>query len=378
MSEARLPYGRQSISRADVEAVAEALAGDFLTTGPTVERFERALAECCGAGHAVVVSSGTAALHAAYYAAGLGPGDEIVTTPLTFVATASAALHLGATVRFVDVEPDTGTLDPAALAGAVGERTRLVVPIDYAGHPADYDAIRAITDERGLTLVADAAHSLGASYRGRPVGTLADLSATSFHPVKPVTTCEGGAVLTGKAEHAERARRFRNHGIVRQRPPDSPYWFYEVEDLGFNYRLSDVQSALGLSQLGRLEEFLARRRAIAGRYLEALADLPQIILPVERPEARSGWHLFVVQVSDPTRRRAFFEHLRDHGLLVQVHYIPVHHHPYFRRLGLEPGLCPVAEERFARSVSLPLFPAMTDDDVDRVIDQVHRSAAATL
>ena len=378
MSEGWLPYGRQSISRADVEAVTEVLTSDFLTTGPVAERFEGELAKKTGARFAVVLNSGTSALHAAYYAAGLGPGDEIVTTPLTFVATASAALHLGATVRFVDVDADTGTLDPELLAEALGERTRLVVPIDYAGHPADYDAIRAATGDRGVKVVADAAHSLGAIYRGRPVGTLAEVSATSFHPVKPITTCEGGAVLTSDEKSAGRARRFRNHGIVKDDSSGNPFWHYEVVDLGLNYRLSDVQSALGMSQLGRLEAFLERRRAIAERYLEALADLPQILLPVERPWASSGWHLFVIQVVEPERRRAFFDHLRDHGLGVQVHYIPVHYHPYYRRLGFEPGMCPVAEKRFARSVSIPLFPGMSDGDVDRVIEQIHGSAAAVL
>ncbi len=378
MSEGWLPYGRQSISQADVDAVTEVLTSDFLTTGPVAERFERELASKTGARFAVVLNSGTSALHAAYYAAGLGPGDEIVTTPLTFVATASAALHLGATVRFVDVDADTGTLDPALLAEALGERTRLVVPIDYAGHPADYEAIRAVTGGRGVKVVADAAHSLGGAYRGRPVGTLAEVTATSFHPVKPITTCEGGAVLTSDEESAGRARRFRNHGIVKDDSSDNPFWHYEVLDLGLNYRLSDVQSALGLSQLGRLEAFLERRRAIAERYLEALADLPQILLPVERPWASSGWHLFVIQVAEAERRRAFFDHLREHGLGVQVHYIPVHYHPYYRQLGFEPGLCPVAEKRFARSVSIPLYPGMSDGDVDRVIEQIHGSAAAVL
>ena len=250
--------------------------------------------------------------------------------------------------------------------------------IDYAGHPADYEAIRAVAEPRGLTVVADAAHSLGATDRGRTVGTLADLSATSFHPVKPITTCEGGAVLTSRREFADRAARFRDHGISRERPADGGAWQYELRDLGFNYRLSDVHCALGLSQLRRLDAFLERRRAIAGRYLDAFADLAQIALPGERPGVCSGWHLFVVRVAEPSRRRAFFDHLRAHGLGVQVHYIPVHYHPYYRRLGFEPGLCPVAEDRYARSVSLPVYPAMADGDVDRVIDQVRSSVAAVL
>jgi UDP-4-amino-4,6-dideoxy-N-acetyl-beta-L-altrosamine transaminase len=374
-----LPYGRQWVIEEDVEAVAEVLRSDYLTTGPLVGRFEKQLATVTGAGHAVAVNSGTAALHTAYFAAGLEPGDEIVTTPLTFAATANAALYLGATVRFVDVEADTGNLDPAQLEGTLTEHTRLIVPIDYSGHPADYDAIREIAQRHGVAIVADAAHSLGATYHGRKVGTLADLSTTSFHPVKPITTCEGGAVLTSCNSHAERCSRFRDHGIDRaDRSDDDGPWMYRMRDLGFNYRLSDVHCALGLSQLARLESLLARRRQIASRYSEAFRELPGLTLPAERQGVRSAWHLYVVQVVEAKRRRSLFDRLKDLGLGVQVHYIPVHYHPYYQALGYEKGLCKVAEDRYRRSISLPIFPAMTDDDIDSVIARVHHAARDVL
>lgn len=381
MSEASIPYGRQWIDDEDIAAVVEVLRSDYLTTGPAVAAFEGALARVTGARHAVAVNSGTSALHAMYFAAGLGAGDEVITTPLTFAATANAALYLGATVRFVDVLPDTGNIDPAAVEATIGPRTRLVVAVDYTGHPADYDELAAVTGARGATLLADAAHSLGATYHGRPVGTLARASALSFHPVKPITTAEGGAVVTDEEELAERVARFRTHGIARDpavmERDDGP-WHYEQHDLGFNYRLTDVQAALGSSQLRRLDAFLARRRAIAARYLEAWADLDVLALPAVRDGVEPGWHLFVVRVATPELRRPFFDRLRALGIGAQVHYIPVHHHPYYRGLGFAPGSCPIAEDFSARAVSLPIFPLMSDDEVDRVIATVQRAADEVL
>ena len=382
MPEHPLPYGRQWVDDADVDAVVEVLRSDFLTTGPAVRAFEAALEHATGAAHAVALSSGTAALHAAYFAAGLGPGDELVTSPLTFAATANAALYLGASVRFADVDPATGCLDPALAADAVTDRTRILAPVDYTGHPADYDALGALARERGLTVVADAAHSLGATYRGRRVGTLADLSELSFHPVKHVTTGEGGAVATADADLASRAARFRTHGITRSpeemTDPEGPWW-YEQHDLGFNYRLTDLQAALGTSQLRRLDGFVARRRWIAARYAEELADVAALRLPSVAEGVDPSWHLYVVRVAGaPDRRRPFFERLRELGLGVQVHYIPVYWHPYYRSLGYRRGLCPVAEDYYARAVSLPIFPMMTDDDVASAIERVRRAAADIL
>lgn len=375
-----IPYGRQWIDEEDVEAVTAALRSDHLTTGPAVDGFERALEGVTGAARAVALNSGTSALHAMYFGAGLAPGDEVITTPLTFAATANAALYLGATVRFADVLADTGNIDPGAVEAAIGPRTRLVVAVDYTGHPADYDELSQITSARGVTLVADAAHSLGATYRGRAVGRLAAASELSFHPVKPITTGEGGAVVTDDALIAERVSRFRTHGITRDpavMERDEGAWHYEQHELGFNYRMTDLHAALGASQLRRLPMFLARRRAIAARYLEQL-DLDALTLPAVRPGVEPGWHLFVVRVADASRRRPFFDRLRELGLGVQVHYIPVHHHPYYRRLGFAPGSCPVAEDFSARAISLPIFPLMTDEQVDRVISTVRLAAGEIL
>lgn len=368
-----LPYGRQWIDDDDIQMVVATLRSDFLTTGPIVDQFEASLTEATGATHAIVLNSGTSALHAAYAAAGLGPDSELITSPLTFAATANAALFLGARVRFVDVESDTGNLDPWLIREALSNRTRVIVPVDYAGHPAEYHAITEVARQQGLLVVADAAHSFGATYHGHRVGRLADLTATSFHPVKPVTTAEGGAVFTERADLAEKVRRFRSHGMHRRNDPDEP-WRSDMIELGYNYRLSDVQCALGISQLKKLDQFLARRRDIAKRYLEALKSVDGLQLPIEREHVESGWHLFVVRVPEAKYRRSFFARLRELGLGVQVHYIPVYWHPYYERLGYRRGLCPNAENFYARAVSLPIFPKMTDSEVDLVIERVIQAA----
>lgn len=377
-----LPYGRQSVDEDDIAAVVAVLRSDWLTTGPAVDRFEEAIAAVAGVPHACVLNSGTSALHAAYFAAGLGPGDVLVTSPLTFVATANAAHYLGAEVRFVDVCADTGNLDPDLLAPALDERVKVVAPVDYAGHPADYPAIRNALGDHPALLVADAAHSFGGALDGVPVGRLADLTEISMHPVKPFTTAEGGAVLTADPTLDGRARTFRTHGITRDRDAmtrvDGP-WSYEMHALGYNYRLTDLQSALGLSQIARLGPFIARRRAIARRYSEALADLDALLLPTERPGAESGWHLYAVRVAgDPALRLPFFERLRALGLGVQVHYMPVHLHPYWQQHGCREGQFPVAEDFYARCVSLPIYPAMTDADVDSSIARVRQAVEEVL
>jgi dTDP-4-amino-4,6-dideoxygalactose transaminase len=373
-----IPYGRQWVDDDDIAAVAEVLAGDFLTTGAAVSEFERRLCDVTGAADAVALSSGTAALHAMYQAAGLEAGDEIVTSPLTFAGTANAALYLGAAVRFADVSADTGNIDPDAAAAAVGPRTRFVVAIDFGGHPADYDALASALGS--TPVLADAAHSLGATYKGRAVGTLAVASELSFHPVKLVTTGEGGAVVTSDRSIADRARAFRTHGIVRDeaRQRDEGGWWNEQVVLGFNYRLTDIQAALGSSQLLRMSAFLARRRAIAARYGAALADVEGLELPSPRPETEPAWHLYPVRVREASRRRAFFDALRRLGLGVQVHYIPVYWHPWYRELGYERGMCPVAEDIYSRSVSIPMYPKLTDAELDRSIELVHEAARATL
>ena len=372
-----LPYGHHTMTEADVAAVARALQADWITGGPGVAEFERCLAARVGAAHGVAVSSGTAALHVAAFAAGLRPGDEAIVPPLTFAATANAVLYLGATPVFADVRPDTLTLDPDCVAGKITPRTRAILGVDFAGLPCDWDRLRALAERKGARLLDDAAHALGATYRGRPLGAVADVTAFSFHPVKHVTTGEGGMVTTEDAALAERARRFRNHGITSEASDrfSRGQWHYEMVDLGFNYRLTDLQCALGLSQFQRLDDALARRRAIATRYRTALAGAPGLTLQALPAGYEHAWHIFPILL-DLDRlagdRRAVFAALRAEGIGVNVHYIPVYWHPYYQRLGYAKGLCPVAEAAYERLITLPLFPAMNDADVEDVLTAVRK------
>ena len=375
-----LPYARQVIDDEDVAAVAEALRSDWLTTGPRVPDFEAALAEATGARHAVAFSSGTAALHGAMVAAGLGPGDEAITTPLTFVATANAVLYAGATPVFADVGAVDLLISPAAVGAAVTSATRAIVAVDYAGHPADYPALRAIADAApggpGV-LIADAAHSLGATLGGRPVGTLADMTALSLHPAKIMTTGEGGAVLTDRDDFADALRRFRNHGISSELA-ERRDWTYAMVELGYNYRLTDVAAALGRSQIRRLAAFLTRRRALAARYRERLAGHPTVELPAVAPDADPAWHFLFVQLRLDrltVGRAEVFRALRAEGIGVNVHYIPVHTHPYYRERF--PGVSmPVAEAAYERLLTLPLHAGMTDADLDDVVTALDKVGEA--
>jgi UDP-4-amino-4,6-dideoxy-N-acetyl-beta-L-altrosamine transaminase len=389
-----LPYGRQWIDQDDIDAVVAVLKGDWITQGPSVAAFERAVADAVGVRHAVAVSSGTAALHAAYLAAGLGPGDEVVTTPITFAATANAARLCGAEVKFVDIDPATLCMDPEALRAAITKRTRIVAPVDFAGLPCDMDAINAIADAHGLTVVADAAHSLGARYRGKAAGALAHMTCLSFHPVKSITTGEGGMVTTDDDRLAARLRLLRSHGIRPGREgvtvPEAAAdreagagnadntpagWYAEMIELGLNYRITDLQCALGLSQLRKLASFVARRTAIAERYHAALGTHDLIALQSIPHDAESAWHLFVIQLRldrMAATRRAVYDALRARGLGVQIHYIPVHLHPYYRqRYQHRRGDFPHAERYYDRCLSLPLFPAMSDADAARVLATLH-------
>jgi UDP-4-amino-4,6-dideoxy-N-acetyl-beta-L-altrosamine transaminase len=373
---ALLPYGRQSISEGDIEAVAAVLRGDWLTTGPAVAEFEQALVDFTGAATCVSVTSGTAALHVAYAAAGIGPGDEVVTTPLTFAATASCAILLGASVVFADVEEDTGNLDPEAAESAVTSRTKVVAAVDFAGHPAEMDALRKVADGAGALLVEDAAHSIGSLYHDRKVGTLADLTTFSFFPTKNMTTGEGGAVAAVDPVLGQRAARFHNHGLVRdraeQRYPDEGPWHQEVHEVGLNYRLPDVLCVLGTSQLARIDAFKARRRQISRRYDEELADLDGVRVPARRPYVDPMWHLYPLRVLDG-RRREVFDKLRAADIGVQVNYIPVYWHPAFEDMGYRRGMCPRAEAYYREEISLPMFVDLTEDDQSRVIDAVRRA-----
>jgi len=372
-----LPYGRQSVDEADIQAVVSVLRSDWITTGPAVSAFEEVFAACVGAQHAVAVSSGTAALHAAAFAAGLQAGQEAVVPPLTFVASANCVLYQGATVVFADVRPDTLTLDPKQVEARLTSRTRAIVSVDFAGQPADADELDAIAHQRGLTIIHDASHALGAAYRGRPIGARAGLTTYSLHPVKHITTGEGGVVTTDDPALAARMRSFRSHGIntdFRQREMAGS-WFYEMMDLGYNYRLTDFQCALGLSQLKKLDAWVGRRRAIAGQYNDAFSTLPELELPTVLPDRSHSWHLYVTRLRlDRLRagRAEVFKALRAENVGVNVHYIPIPWHPYYRNLGYERGRWPVAESSYERMLSLPIFPGMTDGDVKDVIAAVEK------
>ncbi|HLV85625.1 MAG TPA: UDP-4-amino-4,6-dideoxy-N-acetyl-beta-L-altrosamine transaminase [Candidatus Sulfotelmatobacter sp.] len=376
-----LPYGRQSVEESDINAVVEVLRSDWLTTGPKVAEFEEAFAERTGVAHAVSFSSGTAALHAAAFAAGLTSGDEAITSPLTFAATSNCVLYQGATPVFADVSPDTLNIDPAQVAAKLSSRTRAIIPVDYAGHPADLAAIREIADKHGTVVIEDACHALGAELEGRPVGSVADMTVFSFHPVKHITTGEGGMVATRSAKFAEVLRQFRNHGFSsepRERQAGGQ-WHYEMVFLGFNYRLPDIACALGIQQLKRLDQNIERRRTIAEEYTAAFRCIRGIKTPVVRAGASPAWHLYPIQLELEklsADRGQIFRALRAENIGVNVHFIPVNYHQYYReRFGYEPGSFPVAESAYERLISLPMFHGMTDKDADDVIAAVQKVMA---
>lgn len=369
-----LPYGKQYIDEEDIRTVVETLQSDWLTTGPKVKEFEKLLAECVGAKYVVTFSSGTAALHGAYFAAGVGEGDEVITSPITFAATANAACYLGAKPVFVDVKRDTVNIDPKKIESAITPRTKVIAPVDFTGQPADMDNIMRIARKHRLVVVEDAAHALGATYKGRPVGSIADMTIFSFHPVKHITTGEGGAVSTNNEEYYQKLLSFRTHGITKEQEQLTEYhgpWYHEMHFLGYNYRITDIQCALGISQLKKLDLFLKRRRELAESYYKKLNDVSQIELPTIIPDRQSAWHLYTVKLrgENPPRRRVF-EGLHQRGIGVQVHYIPVYWHPYYQQKGYSKGICPIAEDYYSRCISLPIFPAMTHKDLDHVVDEL--------
>jgi perosamine synthetase len=372
-----LPYGRQSLDEGDIQAVVEVLKSDWLTTGPKVGEFEERFAAWIGARHAVSFSSGTAALHGAAFAAGLGPGDEAITTPMTFCATANCILYQGALPVFADVSPDTLNLDPGEVSKKMSSRVKAVIAVDYAGHPAALDELAELakTQGRRTLLIEDACHALGAEFQGKRVGGIADMTVFSFHPVKHLTTGEGGMVATNDARLAKTLRCFRNHGIsseARERQ-EAGQWFYEMVLLGFNYRLTDIACALGLSQLERLTENLARRREIAAQYAAAFRDLPEIAIPSVREGVVPAWHLYPVRLKLEmlgAGRGEIFRALRAENIGVNVHYIPVHRHPYYRERWRTEAGYPVAEDAYERLISLPMFHSMSAEDVEDVIHAV--------
>jgi len=373
-----LPYGRQSVDEGDIQAVVDVLRSDWLTTGPKVAEFEEAFASYVGTRFAVSFSSGTAALHAASFAAGLKPGDEAITTPLTFAATANCVLYQGATPVFADVSADTLNVNSSEIERKLTAKTRAILPVDYAGHPADLGPILNIAERHGLTVIEDACHALGAEYQHKRIGGIADMTVFSFHPVKHITTAEGGMVATNNPEFSEILRRFRNHGISssardRQR---AGQWYYEMVSLGFNYRLPDVLCALGIQQLKRIDTNLARRREIAAQYTAAFRDIRGIVPPTARPDVSPAWHLYPILLNVQelsVNRGEVFRALRAENIGVNVHYIPVHLHPYYRdRFGYRGGEFPVAEDAYSRLLSLPMFHNMTEQDVLDVIAAVKK------
>lgn len=373
-----LPYSRQTIDEDDIRAVTGVLRSDWLTTGPKVEEFERAFAAFVGAKEAVAVNNGTAALHAAFSALGVGKGDEVIVPTMTFAATANAAVFLGGTPVFVDSEPGTLLIDPAKVETAITPKTKVICCVDYAGQPCDYDALRAIAQRSGLPLVSDACHAIGGSYGGKPVGSLANLSTFSFHAVKPMTTGEGGMITTDSPILATMMRRFRNHGLTsdhRERQ-EKGSWFYEMTDLGFNERLTDFQCALGIAQLGKVPAWTKRRQEIARRYDAAFADVPAMRPLSVQPDVSHAYHLYVVRIQPEilsVGRTEIFKALRAENLGVNVHYIPVHLHPFHRKhFGTKAGMFPVAEAAYEQIISLPLFAGMTDADAEDVIAAVRR------
>jgi perosamine synthetase len=379
-----LPYGRQQIDDEEVESVIQVLRSDYLTTGPMIIEFEQAFASYVEAEFAVAVSSGTAALHAAVHSLGIQSSDEVIVPTMTFASTANCVVFEGATPVFADVDPASLLIDPRDAANKITENTRAIISVDYAGQPCDYSALSELAAANDLTLIADACHSLGAEYGQQKVGSLAALNAFSLHPVKHITTGEGGLITTNKSDLADRMRRFRNHGIDRDHwaRNEDGVWFYEMIDLGFNYRLTDFQSALGISQLGKLNQGLRNRHKIAREYDQAFRDLPAVT-PLGREPGRShAYHLYVIQLDSKQLtcdRSEVFAALRAEGIGVNVHYIPVHLHPYYRdNFTTHPGLCPAAEDAYQRIISLPIFPSMSDEDVKDVIEAVHKVIEAYL
>jgi len=385
-----LHYSHQSINRKDISSVIEVLKSDWITQGPAIKEFEDALCSYTGAKYAVAVSNGTAALHVSCLAAGIKAGDEVITSPITFAASANSVLYCGGRPVFVDIQEDTINIDPRKIEKRISKRTRAIIQVHFAGHPCDLDEIRRIAKKHGLMVIEDAAHALGAEYRlsrrGRRGewirvgdGRFSDMTILSFHPVKSITTGEGGAILTNNQQLYRKLLMLRNHGIVRERKAlmekDEGPWYSEMQALGFNYRITDFQCALGRSQLKRIGAFLKRRREIAALYNEKLSQLEEIVLPVTRPSVKSAWHIYCIRLKDASKRKRVFERLRDSNIGVQVHYIPVYFHPYYRRLGYEKGMCKKAEDYYRRTMTLPIHPGMTDRDVHYVIKTLKESLA---
>lgn len=365
-----ISYGRQNIDEDDIQAVIETLRSPYLTQGPKIVEFEQAVADYVGVKYAVSFCNGTAALHGACYAAGVNVGDEVITSPITFAASANCVRYVGGTVVFADIDAETYNIDPQQIRIKLTDKTTAIIPVDFTGQPVDIDEIMAIAKEHNLVVIEDGAHSLGATYKGRKVGTTAHMTMFSFHPVKPVTTAEGGIIVTDNEEYYKKMLQFRSHGIEQV-----PYsqekggWYYEMTDLGYNYRMTDLQAALGVSQLKKLDGFITRRKEIAMTYTEAFKNIAGIITPKQLVDTASGWHLYMVQLEN-VDRKLVFDAMRSANIGVHVHYIPVYWHPYYRDLGYEKGLCPVAERWYEKALTLPIHPNLSDEDIRYIVSKL--------
>ena len=379
----KIYYGRQCVDEEDIQAVARVLRGPYITCGPMVEEAERRLAACTGAAHAVLCSNGTAALHCACLAAGVGPGDEVITTPMTFAASANCAVYCGAKPVFADIDPETYNIDPKSIRERITPRTKAIVAVDFTGQAVRNREIRALCDEFGLVFIEDAAHAIGTRYDGAPVGSLADMTCFSFHPVKTITCGEGGAITTNSEAYYQKLVLAHTHGITHDESlmEDAPHegpWYYEQVSMGFNYRLTDFQAALLVSQLGKLEAFKERRHEIVEKYDKAFRDVPGIIVQKEIPESDTCRHLYIIRLDLDAltcTRRQFFDAMSAENVQCQIHYVPVYWFPFYRRMGYSKGLCPVAEEVYKGIMSIPLYPMLTDADTDDVIHAVKKIAA---
>ncbi|GLC32341.1 UDP-4-amino-4,6-dideoxy-N-acetyl-beta-L-altrosamine transaminase [Clostridium omnivorum] len=374
-----LSYGRQCIDDNDIQEVIKVLKGDFLTTGPSVKKFEDKVASYVGAKYAVAVSNGTAALHAACFAAGIKEGDEVIVSPMTFAASSNCVLYCGGKPVFVDIDPKTYNIDVSKIEEKITKNTKAIIPVDFTGQVADLDKINEIAEKYNLTVIEDAAHALGSEYKGNKVGTLSHMTEFSFHPVKPITTAEGGMIVTNDEKLYQRLELFRTHGITRDKgliSHNEGPWYYEQIDLGYNYRITDVQCALGSSQMDKIDGFIKRRREIVGKYNIAFKELNDFITtPYEAEFSNSGWHIYVIKLNlDKLKvsRKEIFEALQAENIGVNVHYLPVYLHPYYKNLGYKRGICPEAEKLYSQIITLPLFPNMTDSDTNDVIEAVKK------
>ncbi|WP_025118289.1 UDP-4-amino-4,6-dideoxy-N-acetyl-beta-L-altrosamine transaminase [Bacillus sp. H1m] len=376
--ETYLPYGQQQIDEYDIQAVVDVLKGDFLTTGPMVQQFEEAIAKYVGAKYTVSFSNGTAALHAACYAAGITEGDEVITTPMTFVASANCILYQGAKPVFADIDNETYNISPKSIEEKITNKTKAIIPVHYTGQPVELEAIQKIAKKNNLIIIEDAAHALGATYKNKKIGSIGDMTMFSFHPVKHITTGEGGVITTNNPLFYEKLVQFRTHGIERNPQKlleNHGPWYYEMQFLGYNYRITDIQAALGLSQLSKLDSFIKIRKKYVDIYSKEFSCLSEIIIPKQLPQTSSSWHLYIIRLNTKLlkcNRKEFYEALQRENIGVNVHYIPVHLQPFYQKLGYEKGICPQAENVYEEIITLPLFPKMTEADVWDVIQAVRK------